>query len=56
MDDLKKARRELLKHIINQYYAEEMLVSLLQNNYTESEICTELSKMIKKIEVNLKKC
>ena len=42
-------RRSALEHIINQYYAKEMLTTLLKNGFAETEICTELEDMMKRI-------
>ena len=40
-------RRNALKDTIDQYYAEELLVTLLANGFTEDEICKELRNMMK---------
>ena len=42
-------RRHALKDTIKHYYAEEMLMTLLKNKFTETEICTELKNMMKRI-------
>ena len=42
-------RRNALKDTIDQYYAEEMLMTLLANGFTEDEICRELRNMVKRI-------
>ena len=45
----KLKRRRALKNTIDQYYAKEMLITLLRNGFTETEICTEFENMMKKI-------
>ena len=47
--DEKIKRRNALKGTIAQYYAEEMLMALLANGFTEDEICKELRNMMKRI-------
>ena len=42
-------RRRMLKDTIGQYYAKEMLTTLLRNGFTETEICTEFENMMKRI-------
>jgi len=42
-------RRRSLKNTIDQYYAKEMLTTLLRNGFTEMEICTEFENMMKHI-------
>ena len=42
-------RRSALKDTIKHYYAEEMLTTLLKNEFTETEICTELKNTMKRI-------
>ena len=48
-NDEKIKRRNALKDTIDQYYAEEMLMTLLANGFTEDEICKELRNMMKHI-------
>ena len=48
-NDEKIKRRNVLKGTIAQYYAEEMLMTLLANGFTEDEICKELLNMMKHI-------
>ena len=45
----KTKRHHALKHIISQYYANEMLISLLATGFTEDEICAELRNTMKRI-------
>ena len=45
----KKRRRHVLKDAIGQYYTKEMLITLLANGFSETEICTELRGMMKRI-------
>ena len=45
----KEKRRHTLKATIDQYYAKEMIVTLLANEFTEDEICNELRNMMKHI-------
>ena len=45
----KKRRRHVLKDAIDQYYTKEMLITLLVNGFSETEICTELRSMMKRI-------
>ena len=45
----KKKRHHALKDTIDQYYAKEMLTTLLANGFTEAEICEEFRNMMKRI-------
>ena len=47
--DEKIKRRNALKGTIAQYYAKEMLMTLLANGFAEDEICKEIRNMMKRI-------